>query len=685
MLTAALGGVASFVAFRLARAEDPRLASDEGTRWKASHVRAYLYSDKPVVDLSEDRLNFAPLVTALASFLDNRGTKPPVVVAVNGPWGSGKSSLMSMLANELEKTGRFHIAWFNAWQYQKQDQILAAFLKSVAGELSKVWGPWLSLRLARVRFKHASFSELFLLLLPVFLVALALAVPTIAEQLTGRTGDKEPDAGLIGGLEALFYVLGGGGFLVQARKVLPFRFSAKWLFSGSDLSRKLGFLDEFQREFRLYREAVGRDKFLIIVDDLDRCNPDAVVEVLKTVNLIVNGDNGPGKTFFVLGFDERYIVQSIEEEFKDFAQLDDRGAGSFGRDYLKKIVTVSLAVPVPHQDLLKRLAKMLGEGVQPDKRVTDPTPKGIKASGAWLTAKLDLFRRPLPLVLLIFTVLGLIVWFGQADRMSGRKDTVPPPAPAAQENLEPEELGDSEAAGARNEVTAAVEVALPAAGQSPEAAPADWLRWLDHLGVLLAVAAALGFAAAVRRQRLATPEPLDTREFTEALIAIEDYLPKNPRDLVRLVNRMRVDFLVQAPRHGPSARSDGPVSGDMPRRDKGLVGEELTAEESVAMTYLRMTHRDLFDPAKLDAWLRPDLESKGPSKAFHDLLEDEGERGEWMRELKAILDDVAPAKAVLKNKDKLARHISVQGYFAAPVEADSDENPPDPNAQETKR
>jgi hypothetical protein len=89
-------------------------------------LRTVLYHDTPVDDIARDRLGFGPMVHALRRFLDNPDTAPPVVLSVNGPWNSGKSSVMKMLSREMEKTGRFCIVWFSAWQYHHEEQILAA-------------------------------------------------------------------------------------------------------------------------------------------------------------------------------------------------------------------------------------------------------------------------------------------------------------------------------------------------------------------------------------------------------------------------------------------------------------------------------------------------------------------------------------------------------------------------------
>ena len=50
---------------------------------------------------SEDSLGFAPYVTAIADFLTNPDTAPPLTLSVEGEWGSGKSSFMKQLQREI--------------------------------------------------------------------------------------------------------------------------------------------------------------------------------------------------------------------------------------------------------------------------------------------------------------------------------------------------------------------------------------------------------------------------------------------------------------------------------------------------------------------------------------------------------------------------------------------------------
>ena len=59
-------------------------------------------SDKPIQDVKQDKLGFATYVNALHDFIISKDTTTPLTIAIDGQWGSGKSSLMSMLKNRLE-------------------------------------------------------------------------------------------------------------------------------------------------------------------------------------------------------------------------------------------------------------------------------------------------------------------------------------------------------------------------------------------------------------------------------------------------------------------------------------------------------------------------------------------------------------------------------------------------------
>lgn len=77
-------------------------------------------NDKPQTDVERDTLGFRDFVFALRDFVVSEDTTTPLTISVNGAWGSGKSSLMGMLRQQLEAPPpaglwRVKLGWLGRW------------------------------------------------------------------------------------------------------------------------------------------------------------------------------------------------------------------------------------------------------------------------------------------------------------------------------------------------------------------------------------------------------------------------------------------------------------------------------------------------------------------------------------------------------------------------------------------
>ena len=81
----------------------------------------------------------------------------------------------------------------------------------------------------------------------------------------------------------------------------------------------------------------GPARVVVYIDDLDRCPPDRVVEVLEAVQLLVK----TSLFIAVLAIDERYITRALEKYYDGV--LSRHGSPS-GSDYLEKIIQIPYRV-----------------------------------------------------------------------------------------------------------------------------------------------------------------------------------------------------------------------------------------------------------------------------------------------------------------------------------------------------
>lgn len=90
--------------------------------------------------------------------------------------------------------------------------------------------------------------------------------------------------------------------------------------------------DELKKEFPR-----GPARVILFIDDLDRCPPPRVVEVLEATQLLLK----TSLFVVVLGLDTRYATRALEKEYKEILQHDGDPSGM---DYIEKIIQIPYRV-----------------------------------------------------------------------------------------------------------------------------------------------------------------------------------------------------------------------------------------------------------------------------------------------------------------------------------------------------
>jgi predicted KAP-like P-loop ATPase len=98
-----------------------------------------------------------------------------------------------------------------------------------------------------------------------------------------------------------------------------------------DVQGQLSSPDNWQHLRELFPR--GPARVILYIDDLDRCPPDRVVDVLEAVQLLINTP----LFVVVLAIDDRYIARALENAYKGV--LKRKGSPS-GIDYLEKIIQI---------------------------------------------------------------------------------------------------------------------------------------------------------------------------------------------------------------------------------------------------------------------------------------------------------------------------------------------------------
>jgi hypothetical protein len=108
------------------------------------------------------------------------------------------------------------------------------------------------------------------------------------------------------------------------------------------------------------------DRIVLYIDDLDRCRPRQVVEVLQAVHLLLALD----LFVVVVGVDPRWLIRSLREQYPGILDAESgREATAAGRDlagavpvdYLEKIFNIPFALSAFHSQQMEQLVRHLAD------------------------------------------------------------------------------------------------------------------------------------------------------------------------------------------------------------------------------------------------------------------------------------------------------------------------------------
>jgi hypothetical protein len=284
-------------------------------------------------ETTTDLLGFA-VHARLLRRLVTREELLPVTIGVFGDWGSGKSSVMWMLREELAAEEDVLCLYFDGWKLEGYDDAKAALMSSILMQLGehKRFGPKIRLKIAAL-LKLVNYMRVISLGLKTgagALIGWALGAGHIDPQTAGVVG-----AGVAHVAGSLDRAHGEDADYVDWQKLIE-----------QDESQP-GPLNvrAFQERFKEALDESGVRSLVVLIDNLDRCAPDRLVENLEAIKLFL----AVPKTAFVIAADEWIVRHAIATRYGTGAARDEQAAREAPRDlatdYLEKLVQVPYHLP----------------------------------------------------------------------------------------------------------------------------------------------------------------------------------------------------------------------------------------------------------------------------------------------------------------------------------------------------
>ncbi|MEV6239089.1 P-loop NTPase fold protein [Lentzea sp. NPDC051838] len=268
-----------------------------------------------------------------------------LLMHLDGSWGSGKSSVLLLLAKELKEKPPFLVVWFDAWQQSRVSPPWWALLTTLRRHVladRNLWSQfWLRLRemWARIRVSGAPYA-LAVILLVVLSAGIGYGAWWLSAKLPSAFGDP---AKWVTPIIAILSLLWAGS-RVAARALLWASAGGARLFEQSNSNPMTRIALHFEWLLKRSKKPV-----VFFVDDLDRCREDYVVEFLDSVHTLVRDAprshyavQSTPAAYFVVAADGAWIRQSYEHAYKTF---DGAVEGALGYLFLDKLFQLNVPMP----------------------------------------------------------------------------------------------------------------------------------------------------------------------------------------------------------------------------------------------------------------------------------------------------------------------------------------------------
>ncbi len=210
------------------------------------------------------------------------------IIALFGEWGSGKSSVLQYIERQLEQTQNFSTLYFNSWEYEK-DQSLALSLFDALWE--------------KIENKEN-----------VKLIDLRKTASRVLGAVTKGVTINIP--------------------------FMTFSFKEMLEHMKSTKRRESYYMEvqNFKKFFKNLENAIleegSNKKLIVFLDDLDRCEPENILNLLSAIKLFFT--LGSNRIMFVCGVDKEAVHNALLIKYNDVIKANE---------YLEKIFDFSFNMP----------------------------------------------------------------------------------------------------------------------------------------------------------------------------------------------------------------------------------------------------------------------------------------------------------------------------------------------------
>lgn len=278
-------------------------------------------TDKPIINVSEDKFNRANLANQIAGAINAHNSDSSIVIGIDGPWGSGKTSFVNLIFSQLEKLAEQKneqvdhqiMMSFHPWMCGDSQQMMLQFFLRLSEAINHYQDSLATLNESD-KLKNGFIK----------ITSTLINIGKVCAPLSSCFGIP----GLRNSVEA--------GLEVADRAIQAYG-KDNDIAQNTNLEHQKDCINKLLKEHKI--------KLIIHIDDIDRLTDTETRNVFQIVKALADFHN----TIYILSFDRDLVASA----------LNKLHAGK-GQAYLEKIIQVPFEIPAINSDGINEIfAKML--------------------------------------------------------------------------------------------------------------------------------------------------------------------------------------------------------------------------------------------------------------------------------------------------------------------------------------
>lgn len=260
---------------------------------------------------------YADIVSETAINTDDE----PLTIGVFGLWGAGKSTLLNMIQDSYESDESIICLSINAWMFESYEDAKTAVMEALLQELGENVPKNLK-NLFMTLLKKIDFMK-------VGTKAANVAAPFLASLVTGNP------------IPLIFNLPSEAKEIESTIKMISDSVKGmkeNYMREETPVNEStVGNVRAFRKEFEEALESDEIKRVVVLLDDLDRCQPERIIETLEVIKLFLSVK----KTTFIIAADDNVIQYAIKKKYPNV----DGFNVELDKEYIEKMIQLPIQIP----------------------------------------------------------------------------------------------------------------------------------------------------------------------------------------------------------------------------------------------------------------------------------------------------------------------------------------------------